>query len=676
MKRKSSTPDIPSTRRSHQRRRTRQHHSSDEDNEIVIEEDFTNDPDSYHNAKNKQLKRPFEMVSSLPSSTSIPKYNSLTYPLSGKDSGVLYHSLIDSRKTWTHGEMFEWYWSKPPVPDTTSTVRDKMQKLTDCEMQCGPHAIPIRIFILKDDVKEKEWQEMQDKIKKDKEMHKLAEKEEKRKRIEERKKMIQLKKQQREEKAKEVAARKEELKKQKEEQKKQKKKQSSTNSSQNKNNGSSSSQSAADLATSKMIANLNSMAKKDKSLGDLMQKIAGGFASNTEVDEFKKFIEIAKKMPPPPNWKPPVSKTTKNNNTDKTVNNQGTVVSKIPSDKSVKSSPKSITYEMKKIDLINKNKPQISHVDKDKNDDSRQKTTKSLVTSNDKIDDKIEKVKIPLVNSSEVSLSSVDAEGMNVQKTTNDIAIITSSSTRPSKAEILETNNQNPDSILPKGENLESNGTPDTSSIDVKTGSQKEEVSVKKSPKVKILKKNEDKSMQLTAFQQKYTIGAELVIEFRENTGHRFKIPRLSILEHNVESNTYIMSWIVIHNKRDIDRYKAKKVRELCKREHRSEVRKEIEDNYDVYRDEKSPEPLFSAMTARFRGIHLRFKSIFMNSVDDQSHVSSWMESVLKRGIRLSGYNLWYQLDGFDDAQLAENLRVDINEYEQSLSRKRRGQAQ
>ena len=76
-------------------------------------------------------------------------------------------------------------------------------------------------------------------------------------------------------------------------------------------------------------------------------------------------------------------------------------------------------------------------------------------------------------------------------------------------------------------------------------------------------------------------------------------------------------------------------------------------------------------MTVTFSGIHVKFNSIMMNSFDPKEEVRGYMEDVLAVGTRLSGYNLWYQLDGYDDRELAERLRSELNEYEQSLKPKR-----
>lgn len=118
--------------------------------------------------------RPFELVAGLPCSLDVPQYNSaLTFPLSVRDSGVLYSSLLSSRRTWISGEMFEVYWTRAnKVPslaikdesiikelesskEQDASGKDRMQRMCDCELMAGPHTFSIKLFIVKDDEKEK-----------------------------------------------------------------------------------------------------------------------------------------------------------------------------------------------------------------------------------------------------------------------------------------------------------------------------------------------------------------------------------------------------------------------------------------------------------------------------------------------------------------------------------------
>ena len=81
--------------------------------------------------------------------------------------------------------------------------------------------------------------------------------------------------------------------------------------------------------------------------------------------------------------------------------------------------------------------------------------------------------------------------------------------------------------------------------------------------------------------------------------------------------------------------------------------------------------PLFSTMTIKFSGIENKFKSILLNSVNKVEEVQKQMDRIIEIGTRLTGYNLWFQLDGYDDNEMAENLRFELNQYEHSIKGKR-----
>ena len=67
--------------------------------------------DTYGLADGDDKSRPYYLVEDLPCSLEPPRYDTFTYPLSVKDSAVLYSSLLSSRRTWVKGEMFQLYLS-------------------------------------------------------------------------------------------------------------------------------------------------------------------------------------------------------------------------------------------------------------------------------------------------------------------------------------------------------------------------------------------------------------------------------------------------------------------------------------------------------------------------------------------------------------------------------------
>ena len=576
--------------------------------------------------------RPFELVAGLPCSLDVPQYNSaLTFPLSVRDSGVLYSSLLSSRRTWISGEMFEVYWTRAnKVPslaikdesiikelesskEQDASGKDRMQRMCDCELMAGPHTFSIKLFIVKDDEKEKKWQEEQEYKKKEKEEQKKLESEQRKKRAEEKKQMLQLKKQEREkqmqlQKEARARAKKEQAEarqRQKEEErqrklmnkervKEQKASTSKPKKEQNKKN-----------SDQHMIANLNIMAQRDPELKKLMAKVANGQANMQEIEEFKRVIELAKNLPPPgtPPAKPEVQK----------AQSKPTDINETSTDSS-------------KSEILQGSKTNES----DKKGTAEQATEPQTHSEENKPESESQSR-----DNSEKSASS-DNQEASIKKETDANSVI-------------------------KKESSDGDGNK----------SQQPKRKYNKAPKVADELTEKEKEMQLTAFQQKYVTGAELVLEFAENTNFRFLLPKKAIIQYIPESNRYKMSWLQIHNQSDITRFYKRQVKELTRRIHNAEEKQRVTDEYNVFRDKKCPSPLFSSMTVTFSGIHVKFNSIMMNSFDPKEEVRGYMEDVLAVGTRLSGYNLWYQLDGYDDRELAERLRSELNEYEQSLKPKR-----
>lgn len=130
----------------------------------------------------RAIVRPFEVLSGLPVSFSQPPNGHyedvLKNPLTIKDTGVLYRSLMKSRFTYIHVcPLFTLYWVKQssyakklaeqdkPLPKSSKedhfadrkpvlgydvSARDVMVKLCDAKMTLGPHVFEIRLFIAKD----------------------------------------------------------------------------------------------------------------------------------------------------------------------------------------------------------------------------------------------------------------------------------------------------------------------------------------------------------------------------------------------------------------------------------------------------------------------------------------------------------------------------------------------
>lgn len=138
----------------------------------------------------KSIVRPFDVLNGLPVSYGPPPVGHyedvLKNPLTMKDSGVFYRSLLKSRYNYVNiCPMFRLYWVKQssyakklaaidkPLPksakDDTSlsshdrvpvlgmdvSARDVMVKLCDAGLTIGPHEFEIRLFIVKDERSDK-----------------------------------------------------------------------------------------------------------------------------------------------------------------------------------------------------------------------------------------------------------------------------------------------------------------------------------------------------------------------------------------------------------------------------------------------------------------------------------------------------------------------------------------
>lgn len=645
---------------SHVNRRRRRRRSSTA-SVSASEEDDNESHNNDHSSRN--TGRPFDIVGDLPCTIEPPEYNStLSYPLSVKDSGVLYTSLLNSRKSWIKGEMFELYWSKPirtpiaPVtPMTivgrkrksasvenegdengiTSLIKDKMQKMSDCNMLAGPHTFPIRLFILKDEEIEKKWQLEQDAKKQEKEEKKKVELELKTQRMEERKrKQLQRKKEkelQKEMKAKaklpyelEKQKRKEEFKKLKEQGKlvkKQPRSNSSTslmsfNSSSDLNkkglgptSGTSlspNSEMSPPMNDPKMIANLNRMAKKDPKLNNLMSVVAAGGASLEEIEKFRAFIGIARRMPPPPGWVSPIGPTEKTK--------QAIIKEK----------------EQKQQEEKEEQGPQLKvSMDKTNSADNSGSTNKNEHPKTSEVGTLGDKKEKPISNMEKTKTvsqdhgQSIDSKADNTKDIPKDEPV---NSVDSVKKEILD---ENGNVLKPAKRKYKRRSTSDV---------------------------NHDKSNQLTGFQQKYVNGAKLIIEYLEYTHARYILPHDAIIEFVKDSEEYIISWIVIHNKKDMEKHLK---------------RHKMTMNEYLAMADPPVLPLFSTMTIKFSGIENKFKSILLNSVNKVEEVQKQMDRIIEIGTRLTGYNLWFQLDGYDDNEMAENLRFELNQYEHSIKGKR-----
>lgn len=678
-----STATNTNTPTRHKRAKVQKEEDDDNDveeiNELTTVEKYSQD-------------RPFEIISNFPASLDVPNYNSiLTHPLTIKDSGVLYNSLYQSRRTWIYnfGNLFPLYWKKEflesdVVEEDVSnfSIKDKMQKMADCTMIGGPHTFQIRLFILKDESIETRWQEEQDSKKKEKELKKLNELDAKMKKSQEKLKRRMARELEKKAKREAKLKAKEEkailLQKKKEEAKFLKKKiksekqqlnqskvkkyktlskdSTTTTTTVDKDKNKISTQSSND---SKMIANLNIMAKNNIELAQLMNKVANGQADLKEVSEFRNIIKMAKQMPPPPGWVDPNETSSKKEsaNLEKASKN---------STKSVQDGETNEDSQREKGEKVDTQKDDStitisSQPDRAGDDDSKDAISSQPDRAGDdglKDATSSQPDNVENDDSKDTTSQSDDAEKAD----SNNVA-----SSQPDRAGTDDSNDTT--SKVDESEQKDPSSTPQVkskrggrrkNSVEVKkeSSTNSDGIVVKKRPgrKPKIKDPLEVEEEKLTAFQLKYLTGATLMLEFLEEKYIRYYIPKDSIIEYIEEKDEFLVSFITVHNQRDMNRFAKRSKKPL--------------DN-EIYFLKDCPSPLFSAITITIKDIPKRFHPIVLNSPNKLEDVQRVMTQILEIGTRLTGYNLWYQLDGYDDANLAEYYRVEANTYENGLKGRR-----
>ncbi|AET38337.1 Swc3p Ecym_2624 [Eremothecium cymbalariae DBVPG len=712
--------------------------------------DDSNDLDTYGLVDDGNSSgRPFQIIEKLPCSVDPPRYDVFTHSLSVRDSAVLYNSLLASRRTWIKAEMFELYWSRQYMnikerermlkegigPDDIdqSAAREKMHKLCDCVMTGGPHTLPIRLFILKNDDIEQKWQEMQESKKKEKEMKRKKDAEDKEKRKEEKKKQQLLKKELKLKELEETKKEKEKRKKlQQEEQERIKKvKKESKKSTQHSGAFVKSSKPKVghsqpaltkpqqqEIDNQKMIANLNLMAQKDPELNKLMISVANGEAPSADVEKFKTFIEMARKMDPPPNWKPKLlgKPLVRKPATKKASEVESKATTGLAAPQKISSTEK-VTVDsnspLSSNPSQNGSRGESSATDKNVNTEDNSDNSESIESTNKPVmnlksaDEDVQTSKAQKKSIADKSISeTMINEGLQKDNDLLNIGVTDSNREDESKLNVAENTKEEP--TVKNNEEGEINGSQLTSSISELQTSKKNEYGARDSkiqedlggqksidkddpvlkteyadglkPKRKYNKKKkepveeEDKEMQLTTFQQKYLEDADILFEYLENPNIRFLFPKDAIFEQLEDEESYLMSWIIIHNKREVEQFKARKIREFNKNK-KGRTSKEGDEklpaDFNIYEDPKCPPPLYTPMTVTISNIPKKFTPIIMNSINPTEKTQSLMSTIIKRGRRLTGYNLWFQLDAYDDKDLAESLRSELKEYEQGFKSKR-----
>lgn len=130
------------------------YHSRANDAILIPNHDLIDREKSYK----QMVNRPFKVVQNLPISVKKPDYSLLQHPLSIKDSATLNNSLMVSRHNWLHNVLpVCWTRREQYVYRAGDSKRDRMSKLCEVRMTCGPHTFDARVFILKEEAREKEF---------------------------------------------------------------------------------------------------------------------------------------------------------------------------------------------------------------------------------------------------------------------------------------------------------------------------------------------------------------------------------------------------------------------------------------------------------------------------------------------------------------------------------------
>lgn len=260
------------------------------------------------------------------------------------------------------------------------------------------------------------------------------------------------------------------------------------------------------------------------------------------------------------------------------------------------------------------------------------------------------------------------------------------------------------------------------------TVAQKRPVKEKRKTKSKVVKEQ-----KLTTFQEKYFNNATLLFEFVENPNVRYMLPKEAIGEvlptegenSDTEVNNVLVSFLWIHNQKELSRYQ-----DLVKEFEEYQKEKEKEKNEEDARKEKQgetipenesgdgngatennkmnnkeeinhqkntnkgfktrntrkstqntskkrkierkvlpvePEIRYTEVSLTIRSIPSKFVPIIMNSFKPLEEVQHYMTEILKKGARTASYYIWYQIDGKLDEELAERLRCQLNQEERKM---------
>ncbi|KAH3664135.1 hypothetical protein OGAPHI_004849 [Ogataea philodendri] len=697
-----------------------EHKLSRSSNAVLIEQAEVIDKEA---AYKQRLNRPFKVIQHLPLSKDDPNYEQLENPLSTRDSATLYNSLIVSRHNWLHN-VFRTFWTRREQYMTPADGRkkDRLSKMCDMKLVAGPHTFEIRLFILKEEEKEKRYFE------------ELERKREERQKLKDERVLKPI------DPSPAVAT--PPVKKEAAAVPLPKTKAAapvstpapaptpapakttatttpspapksteSLSAASKQSEESKSGDLMANPENAMMIQNLNLIARSDAHLSSLMKIVASGNASSEQIAEFQRYIQKARQMGDPSGYYKKLQQ--QNQNRQPTT-----------------SKPQDFGGAVDRRQLTREEREKLKQQEKEQK--AKLKEEKKRQKQLQKEQEKLEK----------------DRERQE----------------RKERKARLERERQERQKL-----NLGPIDFGDEFEMD-KEREKKEKREKKRQEEKAKLEKLLAGDDRLTAFQERYTEDATLIIEFLENNASRFYFPKDSVIEiidernkpddKNDEQNgddsslkpassptpppsasaselskkykdlfvELLISFIIVHNQPEIDAYEARKKREeeekLKEEKEKEERQRQEEEGVDIKQEDgengedgkeeddaedtndkkKNPKkkrrakrnwgpakrqtrtsrhvndedlepedlgeedvkpvPIYSTSTLRLVEVPYKFANLIKNSATPLAEVQQKMKEIMATGQRLDKYHVWYQLDGIKDELLAETLRFNLNRLE------------
>jgi SWR1-complex protein 3 len=597
--------------------------------------------------------RPFREVYGLPVSEDPPEYNILNHALSVSDSAVLYSSLMRSRKGYVNGNVFDLYWAKGKTKfEKDLNARDRMNKLCDSKMEIGPHTYDVRFFILKDDEIERQREEEKEQ-KKEKRMANKKLREEQQKIREMKKQGIQLP-------AQPVTMT------------------SQVVSDPVSTSATTTTQAAVPTAITAQIqeqapSTLISI-PAEPSIPDEVgipkdQDKMGEANDDKDDDENReKDDSESEKGEESPHGSPPL-----------TANDEITIPSE---QKNAVTSTSTNDGDGKKPDMPAEETPRrpLPPLQSSSNNLSPQQSQPPAKPPPPPAND------IMQTPESQMMIANLNAIARADPSLNTLMKIVASGNATQAQIKEFQGFIQKAKAMGPTPyfrqafPNYQSPKAPKPEKVPKKL----------KPPRERLL----------TAFQEKYVNGADLVFEFSENPNVRYNLPKDCIVEKS-GPNEYIISFLVVYNNEKIKKWEArqqakkekalqkeegeKKAQEMKKesppkpqrrtrggdkREHEPEMgqpnvkQEKLKEDSDV-----RPTPYFSALSFKLYDIDEKYDPIFLNSFHEKEKVFKTMEDIIKNGLRAPKYLLWYQVDAYDDEDLAETLREQLELMENPVKK-------